>query len=111
MQEWLAAHNAHAKRTGEGLRILVVGLPTKSPWLNTIEPKWHDGKQAIVEAERALAADEVEARVCAHFKAAPAPHLVQVKKEPPARTTRSPQPTDQRQPQRRVHAAKSQQAA
>jgi len=111
VQEWLAAHNAAAKQTGEGVRILVVGLPTKSPWLNTIEPKWQYGKQTIVEAERALTAAEVEARVCAHFDAAPTPHLVQVKPPPPERTQRAPPPTDESLPQRRRHAAKSQQAA
>ena len=42
VREWIRAHNREAKQSGdgEGIRILVVGLPTKSPWLNKIEPKW-----------------------------------------------------------------------
>jgi hypothetical protein len=111
VQEWLAAHNAEAKRTGEGLRILVVGLPTKSPWLNTIEPKWQHGKQAIGEADAVLTADETEARVCAYFKTPVAPHLVQVKKERAVTSKRGPQATAARQPEQPRHAAKSQQAA
>ena len=38
-------------------------LPTYSPWLNPIEPKWVHGKRAIVEPDRKLTADEVRQRV------------------------------------------------
>jgi transposase len=81
VREWIAAHNREAKESGEGkgIRIIVVGLPTKSPWLNKIEPKWGHGKKAIVEAEGELSAEEVEERVCAYFKTSMQPHLVQVK--------------------------------
>ena len=44
---WLSAHNATVKQTGQGVRILVAGLPTKSPWLNKIEAKWKHGKEAM----------------------------------------------------------------
>jgi hypothetical protein len=77
VRTWLRDHNATAKRTGQGVRILVAGLPTKSPWLNTIEAKWQHGKQAIVEPTRVLSAAEVEARVGAYFGAAPHPRLIQ----------------------------------
>lgn len=77
VQAWIAAHNAAAKRSGQGVRILVAGLPTKSPWLNTIEPQWKHGKEAIVEADGVLTGAEVEARVCAYFGTVPQAHLVQ----------------------------------
>lgn len=77
VRSWIAAHNATAKQTGQGVRILVAGLPTKSPWLNTIEAKWKHGKQAIVEPTRTLSAAEVEERVGAYFDAAPHPRLIQ----------------------------------
>jgi hypothetical protein len=111
VQEWVATHNEAAKRTGAGVRIVVGGLPMKSPWLNKIEPKWQDGKRVIGEAERALAADEVEERVCARFGTAITPHLVQQTKEPPARTTRQPQRREARQAEPPRQAAKTQQAA
>jgi hypothetical protein len=38
-------------------------LPSKSPWLNPIEPKWVHGKRAVSEPDRLLSADELEARV------------------------------------------------
>ena len=60
VQTWIRHHNATAKRTGEGVRILLAGLPTKSPWLNKIEPKWKYGKAAIVEAERRNVPAETE---------------------------------------------------
>jgi transposase len=79
VQNWIAAHNVTAKQTGAGVRLLVAGLPTKSPWLNTIEAKWKHGKRAIVEPERVLSATEVEERVGAHFGATPQPRLIQQK--------------------------------
>jgi hypothetical protein len=81
VRTWISAHNATAKRTGQGVRILVAGLPTKSPWLNKIEAKWKHGKGAIVEPERVLSAAEVEERVCAYFGAQPQPQLVQQRPE------------------------------
>ena len=88
---WIATHNARAKRTRQGVRILVAGLPTKSPWLNNIEPKWKHGKEAIVEPERALTAGELEARVCAYFGVAVQPHLRQ--ERPAAEPTPAAAPT------------------
>ena len=68
--------NQHVKRTGCGVRILAFRLPTKSPWLNPIEPKWVHGKRAIVEPARLLTAEEVEERVCAYFGCHPQEHLI-----------------------------------
>ena len=64
VQAWIARHNAAAKRSGQGVRILVAGLPTKSPWLNKIEPKWKHGKEAIVEADGSLDAQRTWKHGC-----------------------------------------------
>jgi hypothetical protein len=66
VRSWIKAHNRRAKRAG-GVRIVACYLPTKSPWLNAIEPKWMHGKKAIVEPKRKLAAAEVKIRVCAYY--------------------------------------------
>jgi hypothetical protein len=67
VQAWLKAHNWHAKRTG-GCRVIVCRLPSKSPWLNPIEPKWVHGKRAIVEPARLLSMTELMQRVCAYYQ-------------------------------------------
>ena len=48
---WLKHHNRRVKAEG-GCRLLVGRLPSKSPWLNPIEPKWMHGKLAVVEPAR-----------------------------------------------------------
>jgi transposase len=77
---WIRAHNQIVKREGKGVRLLPFLLPTKSPWLNPIEPKWVHGKRNVSEADRLLSADELETRVCAYYGVSPEPHLVQPKK-------------------------------
>ena len=42
-------------------------LPTKSPWLNAIEPQWIHGKRKVAEPERLLGAYELAERVCKVF--------------------------------------------
>jgi hypothetical protein len=66
VRDWIKAHNRQVKRKG-GVRIVACFLPTKSPWLNPIEPKWAHGKKAIVEPDRLLAAAEVRTRVCDYY--------------------------------------------
>lgn len=48
------------------MRILPCRLPSKSPWLNPIEPKWVHGKRAVMEPERVLPTQELAERVCAY---------------------------------------------
>lgn len=87
VRTWIKEHNRRVKQEG-GVRIVACRLPTKSPWLNPIEPKWAHGKQAIVEPEQVLTAQEVEARVCAYYHCDHEEHLVQivpVKQKPPTR--------------------------
>jgi len=49
----------------EGVRILPFFLPTKSPWLNPIEPQWVHGKRNVVERDGLLTAHQLAERVCA----------------------------------------------
>jgi hypothetical protein len=80
VKNWIKEHNQAAKRAG-GVRILVCPLPSKSPWLNPIEPKWVHGKRAIVEPERVLSAGEVETRACDYYGCSQHEHLQQT--DPP----------------------------
>jgi transposase len=80
VRHWLRQHNQQGKRGAVGVRFVVCQLPSKSPWLNPIEPKWVHGKRAVSEADRLLSADELEARVYTYYGCACEPHLVMPKK-------------------------------
>lgn len=67
VRRWIEGHNRRVRRTGQGCRIRVCGLPVKAPWLNAIEPKWVHGKRAVVEPNRKLTADELRQRACDYF--------------------------------------------
>ena len=79
---WLRQHNHHVKQTGQGVRLIACALPSKSPWLNPIEPKWLHGKRKVVEPDRLLSAAELADRVCAVYDCPHEPHLVTPKKAP-----------------------------
>jgi transposase len=64
---WIREHNRRVKVEG-GCRLLVCRLPSKSPWLNPIEPKWVHGKRAVAEPARKLAAAELKQRLCDHYR-------------------------------------------
>jgi DDE superfamily endonuclease len=66
VQLWIRAHNRQVKHQGCGVRILPCRLPSRSPWLNPIEPKWVHGKRAVMEPARVLPAQELAGRVCAY---------------------------------------------
>jgi DDE superfamily endonuclease len=67
-RSWIKEHNGKVKKSEkEGVRIISCFLPTKSPWLNAIEPKWIHGKREVVEAEGLLSTHELAERVCAAF--------------------------------------------
>lgn len=76
VRQWIRAHNRCVKQTGSGVRILACLLPTQSPWLNPIEPKWVHGKRAVRAPARVLSAAELEARVYAYSRCDPHPQLV-----------------------------------
>jgi transposase len=87
VRRWIKAHNRQAKQEG-GVRIVACRLPSKSPWLNPIEPKWAHGKKAIIEAEQLLTAQEVIARVCAYYRCEQEEPLVQLSPAKKKRPTR-----------------------
>jgi DDE superfamily endonuclease len=80
VRAWIRTHNRGVKATGHGVRIVACRLPSKSPWLNPIEPKWVHGKRAVSEADRMLSADELEARVYAYYGCQREAHLIMPKK-------------------------------
>jgi hypothetical protein len=75
VRQWVRDHNRQVKRSGRGVRIVLCFLPTKSPWLNPIEPHWVHGKRKVVEPDRLLPAHELADRVCAYFDCVHEPHL------------------------------------
>jgi hypothetical protein len=77
---WIRQHNQQVKRGAVGVRLVVCPLPSKSPWLNPIEPKWIHGKRAVSEPDRVLSAAELEARVYAYYGCEHAEHLIMPKK-------------------------------
>lgn len=44
VRTWLREHNQKVLKEGKGVHIIPCWLPTKSPWLNRIEPKWVHSK-------------------------------------------------------------------
>ena len=74
-RNWMRAHNRKVRQRGQGVRIVACYLPTKSPWLNRIEPHWVHGKRNIVEPARLLTAQELADRVCAYSDCVHEPHL------------------------------------
>src|SRR6266536_5428613 len=67
VRTWIREHNQQVKQMGKGVRILPFLLPTQSPWLNPIEPKWVHGKQNVVETNGVLTAKQLAERVCAEY--------------------------------------------
>ncbi len=47
---------------------MVCRLPSRSPWLNPIEPRWAHGKRAVVEPERKLTSEELKQRLGRHYR-------------------------------------------
>jgi transposase len=74
VRAWIRQHNRVVRRKG-GVRLVACYLPTKSPWLNNIEPKWVHGKRAVVEPERLLEPDELIRRACSFYDCPALPHL------------------------------------
>ena len=80
VRTWIRSHNQQVKQTGQGVRILPFFLPTQSPWLNPIEPRWVHAKKAIVEPDSLLSARQLAERICVHFGCSYEPHLALVEK-------------------------------
>jgi len=67
VRDWVKAHNRRVKKQG-GCRLIICRLPSKSPWLNPIEPKWVHGKRAVAEPARLLPLSELMQRVCTYYQ-------------------------------------------
>ena len=72
---WIREHNQQVKQKGCGVHILPLRHPTKSPWLNPIEPKWVHGKRAIAEPHGLLSAKQLTERICTYFGCSSEPFL------------------------------------
>ena len=68
VRAWIRDHNRRVKIVGGGCRLLVCRLPSKSPWLNPIEPRWAHGKRAVAEPDRKLTGQELRQRLCDHYR-------------------------------------------
>ncbi len=68
VKRWVYQYNRQAKREEQGVRLLTLLLPTKSPWLNPMEPIWLHAKRKVVEPDGDLSVKVLKARLCAHFQ-------------------------------------------
>ena len=80
VRSWIRQHNSIVKKEKKGVRILPLYLPTRSPWLNPIEPKWVHGKRNVVEKDGLLTAKQLVERVSAYYGSPSEPHLAIPKK-------------------------------
>jgi hypothetical protein len=76
VRAWVRGHDRRVKRDG-GCRLLVCRLPSESPWLNPIEPRWMHGKRAVAEPARTLAGGGLRQRLCDHDRCPLLPPLAQ----------------------------------
>lgn len=67
LRRWISQHNQAAKRTGD-VRLLAYLLPSKSPWLNSMEPHWVHAKRKVAEWDGKLSVLMLKRRLCAHFQ-------------------------------------------
>lgn len=67
VKRWIRQHNQQAKRQEDGVRLLTCLLPSKSPWLNSMEPVWLHAKRKVVEPDGDLTVNVLKERLCAHF--------------------------------------------
>lgn len=77
VRRWIRSHNRRVKAAGSGCRLLACRLPSRSPWLNAIEPRWAHGKRAVAEPGRRLAATELRQRLCTYYQTPLIPPLAQ----------------------------------
>ena len=79
VRTWIATHNRAVAAGAAAVRIVACPLPSKSPWLNPIEPKWTHGKKRVAEPARLLTMEELECRVYDALGADHADHLTMPK--------------------------------
>lgn len=64
---WVRQHNRQVKLKKQGVRLLTWLLPTKSPWLNPMEPIWLHTKRKVVEPDGDLSVTVLKERLCTQF--------------------------------------------
>jgi len=67
LKSWVHQHNRQAKQQPDGVRLLLCLLPSKSPWLNPMEPIWLHAKRKVVEPDGDLSVKVLKERLCAVF--------------------------------------------
>lgn len=66
LKHWVHHHNQQARQQG-GVRLLTYLLPSKSPWLNSMEPIWIHTKRKVAEPDGDLSVEVLKQRLCAQF--------------------------------------------
>src|SRR5215213_7069632 len=77
VRAWVGGHDRRVKAAGSGCRLLICRLPSKSPWLNPLEPKWMHDKRSVPEPDRKLTAAELQRRLCEQYRCPLVPPLEQ----------------------------------
>lgn len=71
VRAWLKRYRQQARLSG-GVHLFVCHLPSKSPWLNPIEPRWvHAKRQTLAASPVPLLPYQVRQRLCAYFGTKP----------------------------------------
>lgn len=70
VKQWVRTHNRRAKAEGD-VRLLTFLLPKKSPWLNTMEPRWVHAKRNVCEPDGEITPETMRRRLYAHFRTQP----------------------------------------
>jgi transposase len=66
LKHWVHQHNQQARQQ-DGVRLLTCLLPSKSPWLNPMEPIWLHTKRKVAEPDGDLSVQVLKQRLCAQF--------------------------------------------
>lgn len=66
VKQWVRQHNRQVRREG-GIRLLTYLLPSKSPWLNPMEPIWLHSKRKVAEPDDPLPVNVLKDRLCFLF--------------------------------------------
>lgn len=70
IRRWIRDYN-HLAKTHNEPRLIVHRLPTQSPWLNPIEPRWGHAKRSVCEPDGELTAPVLRHRLCNYFGTLP----------------------------------------
>jgi transposase len=68
LTEWIRRHNRAQSGRSDGVRIVPYRLPTRSPWLNPIEPHWLHCKRAAYSVAITPTPEEIKRSVYRYFE-------------------------------------------